>query len=137
MDMTKPDTQHNQTESRDPARTRVSVEDGDRDAVAVPSNTATNNSINHGEVKFLRWGIDSLYLSYQGNLHPEVHEQLIQLKKQAQSDNPQEQAKAQLKLGDHLFEVKDKGTSMFSYVLEDNPFVFSYHARIKLCQWPM
>jgi hypothetical protein len=32
------------------------------------------------------------------------------------------QAKAQLKIGDHLFEVKDKGTSMFSYVLEDNAF---------------
>jgi hypothetical protein len=121
MDMTKSDTQHNQTASRDAAHTRVSVEDGDREAVAVPSNTATNNSI-HGEVKFLRWGIDSLYLSYQGNLYPEIHEQLIQLKKQAQSDNPQEQAKAQLKLGDHLFEVKDKGTSMFSYVLEDNAF---------------
>ncbi len=120
--MTKQDTQHNQTASRDPARTRVSVEDGDCEAVAVLTNRATNNSINHDEVKFLRWGIDSLYLSYQGNLHPEVHEQLIQLKKQAQSDNPQEQAKAQLKLGDHLFEVKDKGTSMFSYVLEDNAF---------------
>lgn len=119
--MKKQDTQNNQTASRDPARTRVSVEDGDRDAVAVPSNTATNNSIN-GEVKFLRWGVDSLYLSYQGNLHPEINEQLIQLKRQAQSEKQNDQAKAQIKIGDHLFEVKDKGTSMFAYILEDNAF---------------
>lgn len=110
-----------QTDSRDSARTGASQTDGDRESVAVPSNTATNNSIN-GEVKFLRWGVDSLYLSYQGNLHPEINEQLIQLKRQAQSDKQNDQAKAQIKVGDHLFEVKDKGTSMFNYVLEDNAF---------------
>jgi hypothetical protein len=114
-------TSINKTASRDPDRTRVSVEDGDREAVAVLSNTATNNSIN-GEVKFLRWGVDSLYLSYQGNLHPEINEQLIQLKRQAQSEKQNDQAKAQIKIGDHLFEVKDKGTSMFAYILEDNAF---------------
>lgn len=48
------DTQSNQTDSRDAARTGASQADGDRESVAVPSNTATNNSIN-GEVKFLRW----------------------------------------------------------------------------------
>jgi len=114
------DTQNTQTDSRDTARTAQQA-DGDRESVAVLTNRATNNSIN-GEVKFLRWGIDSLYLSYQGNLYSEINGQLIQLKKQAQSDNPQEQATAQIKIGDHLFEVKDKGTSMFSYVLEDNAF---------------
>jgi len=111
-----------QDASRDAARApRERRTDGDREAVAVPSNTATNNSM-HGEVKLLRWGIDSLYLSYQGELHADINQKLIQLKKQAQSENPQEQAKAQLKIGEHLFEVKDKGTSMFSYVLEDNAF---------------
>lgn len=115
--------QGNPNASRDAARTaRQRSEDGDREAVAVPSNTATNNYIHSEKVKFLRWGIDSLYLSYQGNLHLETNQQLIQLKKFAQSDNPQEQAKAQLKIGNHLFEVKDKGTSMFSYVMEDNAF---------------
>jgi hypothetical protein len=54
--------------------------------------------------------IDSLYLSYQGELHPEINEQLIQLKRQAQSEKQNDQAKAQLKVGEHLFEVKDKGT---------------------------
>ena len=119
--MKNQNTQNSQTASRDAARPRTRVAEADREAVAVPSNTATNNSI-HGEVKFLRWGADSLYLSYQGNLHPHINEKLIQLKRQAQSDNPLEQAKAQIKVGDHLFEVKDKGSSMFSYVLEDNAF---------------
>jgi hypothetical protein len=109
------------TDERDSARLGASQVDGDREAVAVPSNTATNNSIN-GEVKFLRWGIDSLYLSYQGDLFPNVDANLAKLKKIAQSDRQSQQAKAQLKIGDHLFEVKDKGTSMFSYVLEDNAF---------------
>ncbi len=97
-------------------------EGGSPQNVATPSNTATNNCINQDEVKFLRWGIDSLYLSYQGNLHSEINQQLAQLKKYAQSDNPQERAKAQIRVGEHLFEVKDKGSSMFSYVLEDNVF---------------
>lgn len=117
------DNQGNSNASRDAdSGARQRDEAGDREAVAVPTNRATNNSIHQDQVKFLRWGIDSLYLSYQGNLYSEINQQLIQLKKQAQSDNPQEQAKAQLKIGDHLFEVKDKGTSMFSYVLEDNAF---------------
>jgi hypothetical protein len=114
------------TDTRELARTAPQA-DGDREAVAVPSNTATNNSINkenieNGAVKFLRWGVDSLYLSYQGELYPEINEQLVNLKRLAQSDKESEQAKAQFKIGDHLFEVKDKGTSMFNYVLEDNAF---------------
>lgn len=90
---------------------------------SVPSNTAINNCNSlSGVVKFLRWGVDSLYLSYQGNLHPEVNQQLADLKRLAQSENPLEQAKAQFNVGDHLFEVKDKGSSMFNYVIEDNAF---------------
>ena len=114
------ENQNNQTDSREAAYP-AQQGGGDCETVAVPSNTATNNSIN-GEVKFLRWGVDSLYLSYQGELHPEINEQLIQLKRQAQSDRQLDQAKAQIKVGDHLFEVKDKGTSMFAYILEDNAF---------------
>ncbi len=103
------------------ARRRREV--GDREAVAVPSNTATNNSNNESlGVKFLRFGVDSLYLSYQGDLFPNIDQKLAKLKKIAQSDRQAQQAKAQLKIGDHLFEVKDKGTSMFSYILEDNAF---------------
>ncbi len=84
---------------------------GERESVAVPSNTATNNSINrnneNGALKFLRWGVDSLYLSYQGELYPHINEQLSQLKRQSQSEKQNDQAKAQLKVGEYLFEVKD------------------------------
>ncbi len=109
---------------RESARTERELrEDGDREAVAVPSNTATNNS---NSMDFngvcLRYGIDSLYLSYQGNLFPQIDHELSNLKKSAQSDNLSQQARAQYKLGSHLFEVKDKGTSMFAYILEDNAF---------------
>jgi hypothetical protein len=126
MDMSsdnKQSTNKQKNTSTDTARIRASVADGDGEVVAVPSNTATNNSINDQlEVKYLRFGVDSLYLSYQGNLFPYIDQQLSDLKKLAQSDRPEQQVKAQIKLGEHLFEVKDKGTSMFSYVLEDNAF---------------
>ena len=92
------------------------------EAVAVPSNTATNNSNNEGLIKFLRFGVDSLYVSYQGEIFESVDEKFSKLKLLAKSDNQGQQAKAQYKIGDHLFEVKDKGTSMFAYILEDNAF---------------
>ena len=95
---------------------------GERESVAVPSNTATNNSNNEGLIKFLRFGVDSLYLSYQGEIFESVDEKLAKLKLLARSDIQGQQAKAQYKIGDHLFEVKDKGTSMFAYILEDNAF---------------
>jgi len=98
---------------------------GDGEGVAVPSNTATNNSINGLDLKYLRYGVDSLYLSYQGELFKDVDTKLIELKRLARSENPTEQAKAQYRIGDHLFEVKDKGSSMFAYVLEDNAFRIS------------
>lgn len=120
--MNKQDTQ-NQTDSRDPARTGASQVDGDREAVAVPSNTATNNCNNpSGEVKFLRFGVDSLYLSYQGELYPDVNERLKALKAVAQSERQVDQSEAQYAIGEHLFEVKDKGSSFFNYILEDNAF---------------
>lgn len=110
-------------DSRVSARTRPRVLEENREAVAVPSNTATNNSNNENtKIKFLRFGIDSLYLSYQGDLLDSIDQKLTSLKNLARSDNPQQQAKAQLKIGDHLFEVKDKGTSMFAYILVDNAF---------------
>ena len=92
------------------------------EVVAVPSNTATNNSNHEALIKFLRFGVDSLYISYQGEIFESVDEKLAKLKLLARSDIQGQQAKAQYKIGDHLFEVKDKGTSMFAYVLEDNAF---------------
>ena len=69
-----------------------------------------------------RWGVDSLYLSYKGQLSLEVQITLEKLKKLAQSAQPADQALAQLKLDGHIFEVKDKGAGLFPYVLEDKTF---------------
>lgn len=85
------------------------------------SNTVPNNSI-HDYFKLLRWGVDSLYLSYPGELFAEIDDKLKELKQIAQSSEPHEQAQAQYPIDGHLFEVKDKGTRFFPYILEDNAF---------------
>ena len=88
---------------------------------APPSNTAPYNC-NDGYFKALRWGVDSLYLSYPGELSRESDDRLKALKELAQSSGPGEVAKAQLPLGGHIFEVKEKGASLFPYILEDGAF---------------
>jgi hypothetical protein len=85
------------------------------------SNTVSNKYIPE-YFKPLRWGVDSLYLSFAGELHPDVEHQLELLKELAQSDKLEEQAFAQIKLGEHIFEVKDKSTGMFAFTLVDNCF---------------
>ena len=96
------------------------------DMDAAPSNTASNNC-NCEEIGFipLRWGVDSLYLSYPGMLADSVTRKLETLKKNAQSESEADQAKAQYCVGDHVFEVKDKGAGMFPFVLRDNAFRIS------------
>lgn len=105
-------------------RTRVSA-DGLAPAAgregAPPSNTAPN-SCNGVFFQPLRWGVDSLYLSYAGQLFEPVSTQLDELKRQAQSNDAREVALAQFPLGDHLFEVKDKGARLFPYILDDAAF---------------
>lgn len=96
-------------------------EHGEEKLDTSPCNTVSNK-YNSACFQPLRWGIDSLYLSFAGELHPDLEGQLEALKKLAQSDQLDEQALAQLVLGDHLFEVKDKSTGMFAYTLVDNCF---------------
>ncbi|WP_295624047.1 replication initiation factor [uncultured Nitrosomonas sp.] len=86
-----------------------------------PSNTVPNNC-NNEYFKLLRFGVDSLYLSYPGELFPDVDERLTELKQIAQSPEPFEQVKAQYPINSHIFEVKDKGARLFPYILEDNAF---------------
>ncbi|NTV09150.1 MAG: replication initiation factor [Zoogloea sp.] len=93
--------------------------EGDKDAE--PSNTASN-SCNGDYFKPLRWGVDSLYLSFSGELRPDVERRLKDLKAIAQSAEAHEQAYAQLPVLSHVFEVKDKGAGLFPYILEDNAF---------------
>lgn len=91
---------------------------------APPSNTASNKC-NEGFFKPLRWGVDSLYLSFPGTLDESVNKKLSELKHVAQAPEAYEQAEAQYPVGEHIFEVKDKGAGMFPYVLQDNCFRIS------------
>ncbi|MBS0588721.1 MAG: replication initiation factor [Proteobacteria bacterium] len=87
----------------------------------LPSNTVPNNC-NTEYFKLIRFGVDSLYLSYPGELLPVVDDKLKELKQIAQSPEPFEQVKAQYPINGHIFEVKDKGARLFPYILEDNAF---------------
>ncbi|CAG9932409.1 conserved protein of unknown function [Candidatus Nitrotoga arctica] len=89
-----------------------------------PSNTVPYNS-NNEYFKLLRFGVDSLYLSYQGEIFPQVLERLTKLKQLAQHPEIDQQALAQYTIAGHIFEVKDKGSSVFPYVLEDGAFRIS------------
>lgn len=88
------------------------------------SNTAPyNDNTTPGEpFRLLRLAVDSLYLSFPGDLKPEVLATLVTLKTKAQTEHPELQAQAQYVLGQHIFEVKDKGARMFPFVLEDNAY---------------
>lgn len=88
------------------------------------SNTVPYNC-NTEYFKLLRFGVDSLYLSYQGELFPEVKERLTQLKQLAQHLEIDQQAQAQYAIAGHIFEVKDRGSSIFPYVMEDGAFRIS------------
>lgn len=88
---------------------------------APPSNTAPAN-YNPETFQSHRCGVDSLYLSYPGVLADEWNRKLADLKELAQSESEQQQALAQVVIGEHLFEVRDKGRGRFSYVLVDNCF---------------
>lgn len=91
---------------------------------APPSNTAPHNSKNNNNLpdgfRLLRLAVDSLYLSYPGDLHPSTLGVLNTLKGYAQSEHPEQQAKAQYQLLDHIFEVKDRGAGRFPFILVDN-----------------
>jgi len=106
------------------ARTRVSAvavggageADGTQFCNTVPSND------NPDKFKALRFGVDSLYLSYHGKLTDDWNIKLDDLKTQAQSDDEAEQALAQVSIGSHIFEVRDRGLPRFPYLLADNCF---------------
>lgn len=53
----------------------------------------------------LRTGVDSRYLSYAGDVKPEMQETLETFNLQAQSEPPKEQAKAVLCLADLLSDI--------------------------------
>lgn len=100
------------------------AEDGGSTATALgtpPCNTVPSN-YNNRTFKSLRYGVDSLYVSYPGVIAEDWDLKLAELKELAQSEDENQQALAQVVIGQHIFEVKDKGKGRFSYVLVDNSF---------------
>ncbi len=105
------------------APARSGSEDGRREAATEgtpPTNRVPNNSIDYFQP--LRWGVDSLYLSFPGRIRPDQIEPLSRLKKLAQSEEANEQALAQYPIGDHVFEVQDRAVKGYAFVLEDGAF---------------
>ncbi len=98
---------------------RNGVRSGLADAGAPPNNIAPQNCIPDDFLP-LRHGIDSLYLSYGGELKPEARQRLEALKIQAQSET--DAHLAQICIGQHIFEVRDKGRKGFDYVLIDGHY---------------
>ncbi|MDD3181488.1 MAG: hypothetical protein PHD48_01585 [Alphaproteobacteria bacterium] len=94
---------------------------------ATPSNRAPTNPI----LPVYKHGTDSLFLSFEGELHLEIQFALEDLKTLAQSDDETERCKAQLPILDHLFEVTDKGSRGFSYCLKDNAFLIKLSKKSK------
>jgi hypothetical protein len=91
---------------------------------APPSNTASHGYKGNGDTGYrgLRIGVDSLYLSFYGNLLPAVDHDLAIAKYAAQSRDQTEQSQAQWSVGKHVFEVSDKGRQGFAYILRDNGY---------------
>lgn len=96
------------------ARSAFAAADG---AGAPPSITAPANCI-----RPLRHGVDSLYLSYPGQLDRHVALMLQELKEAAQSFDELVQSEAGYSNGEHWFTVLSRGRGRFSYVLEDGWF---------------
>jgi hypothetical protein len=88
-------------------------------AGAPPSNTAPANCSNY-PFKVLRQGIDSLYLSFPGQLKSDREIELSELRRLAQSADDSKKALAVLDLDGHQFEVSDRGWGKFKYVLQDS-----------------
>lgn len=89
-----------------------------------PSNTVPSKYIGENEKPCLalRTAIDSLYLSYSGELSEDMFSRLDELKETAQADDEDLQAKAQITIGNHLFAVASHGAGRFRFVLFDDRF---------------
>lgn len=74
------------------------------------------------EFKEVHKGIDTLYLSFWGDLKTGLLEELDKKKRLAQSEDPEYQAQAIKAIGNHCFEVRDKGQGYYKYILADNWF---------------
>ncbi len=121
------DLKPNQAEVRE-VTSKPTTDEGEKAGVAAlaagapPSNTAPSNYIQENNFKIVHQGTDSLYLSFQGSLSPEWAKKLTRLKILAQDSEPTISATAQVKIGEHIFEVSSRGRGKFMFVLRDNWF---------------
>jgi hypothetical protein len=83
------------------------------------------------EFKEVHKGIDSLYLSFWGDLKEGLLDEFEAKKQLAQSENLEDQALAVKIIDDHCFEIRDKGQGFYSYVLADNWFYIKISASRK------
>jgi len=86
------------------------------------SNTAPAKYIQNQNTHPLRCAVDSLYISYRGNIYPQIEELLTYLKELAQHRQTEKSSEAFITFKDHKFEVRPKGAGRFSFVLKDNWF---------------
>lgn len=111
-----------------PARTRACRAPDGRshgEAEGTPSsNTVPSKYINPDkpEIRILRCAVDSLYLSYQGELSNEMDDSLEDRKQSAQSDEDETQSIAQITIANNLFSVAAHGSGRFRYVIADDRF---------------
>ncbi len=90
---------------------------------ALPSNTAPANYLaTVGGTRVLRFGVDSLYLSFRGRINDSVADQLERCKSLAQSTDSEDIVQAVFEAGNHCFEVKPTGRGRYPFVLVDNWF---------------
>jgi hypothetical protein len=83
------------------------------------------------EFKEVHKGIDSLYMSFWGQLKEGVLEELETKKRLAQSEDMDDRSKAVKVIGNHCFEVRDKGQGSYSFIIVDNWFYIKISASQK------
>ena len=128
--MTKPTRNQDSTKARSRTAPEVPCDSvtalaapslGSRSRGAPPSNTAPANCID-GKHHILRSGVDSLYLSFKGDLFKYIEETLTELKSLAQSDDPFEKADAVFEIEGHRFEVLGRGSRNYPFIIKDGAF---------------
>lgn len=98
---------------------RTGPAEGNLSEGAPPSNTAPSTCNNDSEVQILRCGLDSLYLSYHGEIYEETAIRFKECKTLAQSRDPERVKLAQTSFGRHAFKIHDRGSRPYEYVLSD------------------
>jgi hypothetical protein len=104
------------------AQRAVDGRDHGEGAMGTPPCNTVPLKYNPDKTKLLRFGVDSIYLSYPGVMSEEWNRKLSYLKELAQLESDLSQSVAQITICEHLFEVKDKGAGRFSFVLVDNAY---------------